>query len=160
MRFPRPKWHIVDLLFTLALFGVFAVSSLAVTVLGADVYKQTVGASDRNFDVRTSLLYISEKVRQNDTAGAVTLGELGQKTALVLEQTVGGETYQTWIYCYDGSLRELFVKKGTAFSPEDGQPLTELADFTASRAGDGLYAIAVMDNDGRMADLYISPRCA
>jgi hypothetical protein len=78
----------------------------------------------------------------------------------VLEQTVGGETYQTWIYCYDGSLRELFVKKGTAFSPEDGQPLTELADFTASRAGDGLYAIAVMDNDGRMADLYISPRCA
>ena len=38
----QEKHFIVDILFVLALFGVFAVSALALVTIGADVYQHTV----------------------------------------------------------------------------------------------------------------------
>ena len=37
----QEKHFIVDILFVLALFGVFAVSALALVTIGADVYQHT-----------------------------------------------------------------------------------------------------------------------
>ena len=53
--FGAQKGHVVDFLFTLALFCVFAASALMVVVIGANVYRQTVRGMDSNYDSRTSL---------------------------------------------------------------------------------------------------------
>ena len=60
--FGAQKGHVVDFLFTLALFCVFAASALMVVVIGANVYRQTVRGMDSNYDSRTSLTYLTEKV--------------------------------------------------------------------------------------------------
>ena len=105
--FGAQKGHVVDFLFTLALFCVFAASALMVVVIGANVYRQTVRGMDSNYDSRTSLTYLTEKVRQNDAANAVTIRSVGDSPALVLSQQAGERIYETWIYVYDGYLREL-----------------------------------------------------
>ncbi|MEM1483344.1 DUF4860 domain-containing protein [Oscillospiraceae bacterium PP1C4] len=155
----KSRGHMVDLLFTLALFCVFAVSSLLVVIIGANVYKGTVKSMSRNFNIRTSLSYVSEKVRQNDTAGAVYLDHLDGETALVLEQNYNGADYQTWIYHYDGSLMELFTQKGNEVSPSDGQPIMEIPNFTIERQGENLYQLSITDEEGKKVKLTVSPRC-
>lgn len=156
----KPKGHMVDLLFTLALFCVFAASSLLVVLVGADVYKDTAKGMNENFDVRTSLSYVCEKVRQNDTAGAVRLDSLGSVPALVLTQTYDGAAYETWIYQYNGSLTELFAQKGTEIDPSGGQQIMEIPSFTMERMNDHLYRFSITDEDGRTVSQMVSPRCA
>lgn len=140
----------VDVLFTLALFGVFAASSLTVVLIGADVYKSTVDGMDRNFGTHTSLTYVASKVRQHDTAGSVYIGQLQGLDAVVLEQNVGGETYQTWIYHYDGYLRELFAAEGAAESLPlgSGQAVVEIDRFQIEDAGDGLIRLTAARAQG------------
>lgn len=70
----QPRRHVIDLLFTLALFCVFAASALLVVLIGADVYESSARGMDRNFDLQTSLHYVAAKVRQCDAAGAVRAG--------------------------------------------------------------------------------------
>lgn len=133
--FGAQKGHVVDFLFTLALFCVFAASALMVVVIGANVYRQTVRGMDSNYDSRTSLTYLTEKVRQNDAANAVTIRSVGDSPALVLSQQAGERTYETWIYVYDGYLREVFVAQGVQVKPTDGQPIKEQQSFLAEKEG-------------------------
>lgn len=72
----QEKHYIVDILFVLALFGVFAVSALALVTIGADVYQHTVEDMGVNYESRTAVSYIMEKVRQNDTADSIFLTDL------------------------------------------------------------------------------------
>ena len=50
--------HMVDILFVIALFCVFALSALMLVIIGSNVYKKTVTNMDNNFDSRTSFSYI------------------------------------------------------------------------------------------------------
>ena len=68
--------HSTDILFVLVLFLVFTSSALAVILLGARVYQSTSSRMESNYNVRTALAYVSEKIRQNDESGAVSLCEL------------------------------------------------------------------------------------
>ena len=54
----QEKHFIVDILFVLALFGVFAVSALALVTIGADVYQHTVEDMGVNYESRTAVSYI------------------------------------------------------------------------------------------------------
>lgn len=69
-----PAAHLIDLLFPLALFCAFAVTSLLVVVVGADVYRRTTDEMDRNFALRTPLAYLSQAVHRTDLAGGISIG--------------------------------------------------------------------------------------
>ena len=63
MKSTRRDKSIVDMLFLLALFGVFLISALFIVLFGANIYKKTVNDMDANFSARTSVSYITEKIR-------------------------------------------------------------------------------------------------
>ena len=65
----------IDFLFPVALFFVFALSALTVILLAARIYQSTTESSSLNYTARTSLSYINEKIHQNDCDGAVYLDE-------------------------------------------------------------------------------------
>lgn len=153
----RQNSHIVDLLFTLALLCVFAASSLLIVMIGANVYQGTVRGMDRNYDMRTSLSYVSEKLRQNDVAGGVYVAELEGSNALVLVHDFGGTVYETWIYSYDGELRELLVKQGTA-TRDAGRKIMDLSDFHAE-LDNGRVTVSVTASDGVTASVTQLLRC-
>lgn len=153
----QPRRHVIDLLFTLALFCVFAASALLVVLIGADVYESSARGMDRNFDLQTSLHYVAAKVRQCDAAGAVHAGELGGAPALIIEQEFGGEVYRTYLYAWEGSLCELFTVMDDP-SPVDGTPITKVPAFEVEQVNPRLLRVSCPDADGRDAQLYLSLR--
>ena len=98
MPIKQEKRHIVDILFVLALFGVFAFSALILVILGADVYKSTVSSMSQNFESRTACSYITEKIRQNDVYDSVYIDDFEGTKALVFTQDIYGSQYGTYIY--------------------------------------------------------------
>lgn len=160
MKTLREQSHMVDLLFTLALFCVFAASSLIIVIIGADVYGRTAQGLDKNFNLNTALCYVTEKIRQNDTTGAVRLGELEGREALVLDTTVDGQTYYTYIYFHDGALREIYTAKENHVSVDDGQSIVELSDFEIRRRAADLFRFSAVSEDGMRAETVVALRSA
>ena len=121
MRFQTKQKHMIDFLFPVALFFVFALSALTVILLAARIYQSTTESSSLNYTARTSLSYINEKIHQNDCDGAVYLDEFDGCQALVMEQAHNNERYYTYIYIYGQELKELFINclLYTSPSPRD-----------------------------------------
>ena len=155
----REKSHTIDLLFTLALFCVFAASALLVVLLGAKVYKQTVADMTQNYNTRTSISYLAEKIRQNDIVGGVKVSDVEGNDALVLEQKVGKSTYQTFIYSSDGMLREVMVVSGSKIKASDGQPIMELKSLSVKRDEQGMISLLATDPEGKTSTLSMALRC-
>lgn len=151
--------HIIDIVFTLALLFVFAASALLVVLIGANVYKSTASSMNENFDMRTSITYISTKMHQNDTAGGVFVAKLDDVDALVLEQSFDEQVYQTWIYHYNGELREIFTEKGNTMHVSDGQAIMSVPVLKIEQTDDGMLKFTAVDSGGNQTSLVMSTRC-
>ncbi len=155
----RQQSHVVDVLFSLALFCVLTATALLVVVLGANVYKQTVAGMTQNYNTRTSISYLAEKIRQNDAAGCIAIGEVDGADALILEQKAEQSDYQTWIYSSGGKLCEVMVAGGTNVKAADGQPIMDLADLKIDWDAQGMLQLTATDIDGAVTTLKLSIRC-
>ena len=153
----KQKNHVVDLLFSLALFCVFAASALIIVIMGADVYQKSVNDMNRNSTIRTSLSYLSEKIHQNDAENGIRIDQLNDRPSLVLTQNLNGETYETWIYAYDGMLCEIMTDLENGFTPEEGQPILEIGSFSLEQNGSRII-LTVSDTQGNTSSLSVSPR--
>ena len=131
----QEKHYIVDILFILALFGVFAVSALDLVTIGADVYQHTVEDMGVNYESRTAVSYIMEKVRK---------------------------TYCTYLYLYDGHLKELFMREGASLGGQvlpAGTDIMDLQEFSLSYASDDLIRISLRTASGEDHTFYIHVHC-
>ena len=158
----KEKPHIVDVLFVLALFGVFTLSALVLVILGANIYKQTVSHMTDNYDSRMACSYFAEKIRQNDLASSVELGELYDTEALVFSQEINGETYATYLYYHEGYLKELFMKKGSNIGDDPlaaGNPSMELEYLDMELISDNLLKIYFTLAPGQEQHVYLSTHC-
>ena len=64
MNIGKQRNHVIDFIFPISLFFVFAVSSLVVILLAANIYRSTTRESIDQDASRTVLSYISEKIHQ------------------------------------------------------------------------------------------------
>ncbi len=161
MNVKQEKKHIVDVLFVLALFVVFTLSALVLVTLGASVYKQTVSYMDENYTARTAYSYLTEKVRQNDLYDSISIGRLEDTSALVLTREINDTVYATYLYLYEGQLRELFMRQGSDIGPNPlsaGQEILALNAWDLEMAGDHLLHITLTLEDDSEKELYISLR--
>lgn len=109
MKRRNEKKHVIDFLFPLAVFFVLAASSVAIVVLASGFYSRQVKASSDSYSGRTALAYVTEKMHQNDENGAIADGTFDGENALVIRQCYDEKDYVTYLYAYDGYLRELFT---------------------------------------------------
>lgn len=152
--------HSTDILFVLVLFLVFTSSALAVILLGARVYQSTSSRMESNYNVRTALAYVSEKIRQNDESSAVSLCELDGIPALTLSQKLEDTSYVTYLYFQDGSLKELLTEASREVSAEQGTAIISLKSFSVRETDDGFYFIQAENDQGEALSLLIHPRSA
>ena len=87
--------HIIDILFVIALFCIFALSAIFLISVGADIYGKTVSHMEANFNSRTAFAYVTEKIRQSDQADGISLGEIDGRPALLLSRNLNGTDYIT-----------------------------------------------------------------
>lgn len=133
--------HTLDVLFPLGLLAVYALAAAGAVLLAAGSYRSGLTRAHRDFGCTTALAYVAEKLRSGDEAGTVRVDALEDCPALVLSVNREGGWYDTYIYCYDGSLRELMVKRELTPTPQMGAKLLELEDFRPEWAGDGLLRL-------------------
>ena len=148
MRFRSQNRHVIDFIFPLAVFFVFAASSFAVLVLSANIYNTQTKESNSNYVARTSLAYVNEKIRQNDEG----------RDCLVLAGNSDGIAYTTYIYEYDGSLKELFIRDGVSASLKSGKDIMELESFQMEEIEEGLFRFVFTDKDGRKSSSLVAER--
>ena len=149
----RSYTHHIDGLIALLLFGIFAVCVLAVLLTGADAYRRLTERDQASYDRRVCAQYVATRVRQADTQGGVILGDFEGTPALVLAD---GD-FSTWVYFYDGYIRELYAFELDGLGPEAGDPVMEASGLEFSLE-DGLLTAVVTDTGGERSTIVLSLR--
>lgn len=158
MRFQTRQRHVIDLVFPIALFFVFAASALVVLILAADIYASTTNHFQVNDESRTALAYISEKIRQNDTDGALSIATIEQTDCIALSQDFNGTLCTTYIYEYEGMLKELFIQNGVSISLQNGTDIMELSALSIEELDNQLYQFTATDQTGTKSSIITSER--
>jgi hypothetical protein len=134
----------IQVIFPVLLLCVFSICAIMVVSMGADVYSGTVRKAGSNYTARTSVSYIAEKIHQNDAAGAVSVVKKNGRDMLALRQN----GYSTYIYVYDGSLRELTAESGSGADLSEGTEIMQLSRMELSKKG-SLIDVKCTDSSGR-----------
>ena len=152
----RENQHMIDILFVLSLFCVFAVSSVVIILFGAHIYRSTVSQMDDNYTARTSIAYITEKVRQADEKNAIEIRNENGHQILMMTTMIDDTAYATSLYEYDGWLYELFAHTDIELPLDAGQPIMEIQELTFSQISPRLLSVSFVDGTGDSTSLYIS----
>lgn len=145
----------IDTVFIVCLFMLFAMTSCILILIGAKQYHTTADAMNHNYEVRTVSSYLTEKVHQYDTSTGIAITDFAGGHALALSDTAEEQTYITYIYYYDGALRELFVGEEAVFTPESGQSIIPLDSFDVEPVHAGLIRATYTDTEGFSHTLYL-----
>lgn len=149
---------LLELIVLLSILLLFVGTALAVVMVGASSYKLIGNDMKSNFGVRTPIAYIATKVRQNDRLDAIHVENLEGTSVLVLEETIEGIRYETWIYADQGQMREIYIEKGTPIGLADGMEILEVGGLEVVLDTEGLLQIQVEDLEGRSHEMNMSIR--
>jgi len=151
--------HIIDMVFVICLMFLFIFSALCVITIGAEIYQKNVTSVDDNYSKRTACAYITEKVRQSDENGGISVKKIFDQNALVLQSNEDGILYNTYIYDYEGSLMELFaMDELKSLYPQSGQKILELTEFDVSYVGPNTLSVEVILKDGTEESFLITTK--
>ncbi|MCL2819832.1 MAG: DUF4860 domain-containing protein [Oscillospiraceae bacterium] len=147
------KGRSTDTIFVLIVFSIFAFSVLMVLMLGASVYRNINDISRAEQHEHTAFSYIWTKTKNFDEAGAITVGEFGGVSAILINEKIGETDYRTAIYVSDGWLLELFSEAALDFSPQSGRRIVEIDEMTFNETDLGMIEIVSGNKK-----LLLSPR--
>ncbi len=156
MRFQFKRKHVVDMVFPFALFFVFASSALLVILLAADIYRNTTAMSESNYESRTVLSYMTEKIRQGDENGGVSIGSFDGHDSVIIRQVYGEQIYQTYIYEDEGELRELFLSEGVEAAASDGRKIMEVQNLELEQLEEGMFRISCTAKEGEKLETVVT----
>jgi len=150
------KKHSVNMMFTVMLLGIFALAAVFVAVMGAKVYANSADKMQANFDTRTSIVYLSEKIRTNP-GDNYEVREVNGNTAIVLTEKIGENYFESWIFVANDRLSEVTVTKGDSFLPSAAQQIMDLKSLDA-KIRDGGIELTVVTMAGDVNSTFISGR--
>ncbi|MDR2714122.1 MAG: DUF4860 domain-containing protein [Coriobacteriales bacterium] len=144
----RQKRHSFDLLLVLIIFCVYAAGALFLCVVGANTYKDISAVMQSNYDLRTGVLYLTEKTRQNDVAGAISVQKVGDVDALVLVEQETGLGYETWIFVHEGMLCEELIFSGSKVDLNMLQAIMPMQSMKLTLDENNILSIKLVGADG------------
>jgi hypothetical protein len=143
------KRHSFEFLVLLLVFSLYACGALFLCVRGAEAFRQTSQVMQENYDLRTGVFYLAEKIHQNDAAGAIRIDSANGSDALVLIERVGGQAFETWIFIDGESLSELTISAGESVSVAKPQAIMPMKGMSLKLGPDGLIDVSLTTMDGR-----------
>ena len=153
--------HSMQGVFVFVLLGLFALMSTLMVLLGAQMYRKTVDNASDNNNNRVLSAYVRSMVRALDTYDAVRIEEHEGITAIALYDSIDemGDSTSTWIYLYDGYVRENYVISGIEFDPEDGEQVAPANKFEPVLQG-GLLTVEMANEYDEPSTVNVALRCA
>ena len=162
MNFAKRNKSIVDFLFILALFGAFAITALFVVLFGARVYKTTVSNMNTNYEKRTAMSYITEKIRSHDHTGGIEVsdmsgtGEAGGHSVLKLYQDIKDKRYVTYLFVADGYLKEFTAEETYDFDYGAGTPILAVKEFSVRKESDSMFYFSITDHNDEKTEFFVT----
>ncbi len=144
------------MLFILMLFAVFIISALFIVLFGARIYKRIVADSDINYDSRTSIAYISEKIRQHDKEGAIEVIYYDDSPVLRLLETYSDRKYYTYLYEHEGAIKELTCPAEYDPVYSAGQEILKVTSFDILQEAPGLFRFEITDVKENRISFFVS----
>ena len=87
---------------------------------------------------------------------SISIENINGTNALCLKSAIKDNVYNTYIYYYDGSLREMYIQDGTPFTLNLGQQIVTISGFDMVKTDDGLIIVTISDSFGGTTDMYLS----
>ncbi len=144
-------------LYPTLLFFVFLLCTIFTILIGSRVYENIRARDNASFRADTALAYMTNKVRQNDIAGMISIREDNGYPVLVLANDFDGVFYETWIYQMDGALWELFTQAGSGVDVYGGQRIMDCGpvSFALEEQAQDTALLTISLEDTREASLLL-----
>ena len=151
--------HAISGVFVFLLLGMFALFSTVLVLLCTQAYRNTVDLTAAHRDERIIQSFIRNTLRAEDADNAIGTANINGMDALTIVSDFDGDIYVRYLYCYEGTLRDLFIGEEEIFHPEFGTEVCPAASFTADTQ-DGLVMVEMTDPNGQSYSFTIAQRCA
>lgn len=137
------------------LYLIIVILSVMIISLGKNIYDNINEDRNTNYELRVSLSYIANKIRQSDKKGAVEIRELHGENAVAINEVFDEEKYKTWIYFYDGAIYEMFADEDSTFELADGMKVVKADFLKIEKVKDSMYKFTAVSKE-ESAELYLS----
>lgn len=134
--FDRRKTRVASF-FLIILFLFFSLANSFVIISGAKIYYNNSKKINELFNIRSCSAYLTQKIDEYDYENGIKISQLYDSsgtttTALALCSRDTSPSYITYIYVYNGYLRELVITENSVFSLDAGQKIAIAKDFKIS----------------------------
>ena len=150
----QKKKHFIDILFIILLIGIFALSSVMLTILGVKAYRSSA-ADDFAESTNTAALFFAQKIRQCEDKSTIKTEKLRDTRALTMETDSEKGAIKTWLFVYDGYLRELTSINSMSASPEFGQQILPMKAVDFIIKSNGLLQVTLTEKDNSTSDIKL-----
>ena len=146
------------------LFAFFAITVMAVLLLGAKLYREQTQRDLIGYNNRTVSQYITTRIHQSDKYNSYFVGDFNDKApkssgnAFFFTETISGEEYYTCIYCNDGDLYELFASTKDSPGAEAGEPILQVKSVHFTN-DNGNITVKITHSDNSVQTIVINLRC-
>ena len=144
---------LIPVLFVLTLFLLLATLSISVIIAGSSVYEKISENMDNNYDRRVTFSYLATKIRQNDIGGNIYVEHKDGVPMIAIKEFYDDEEYVTYIYYYEGAIREVFLDMVSAkeFDFDWGDEIIKAEGFEFSFSDDHeKIEMSLTDTDGNI----------
>ena len=145
-------------IFPILLFLVFTLSALGIVLASVQIYQRILKQSEDNYNTETAVAYMTEKYRNHDEKGRITVEPFMGHDAVLIRENIKEVPYVTYIYAYDGYMRELFIEEAELDKcvEDSGNRILEMQDFKAEKISDRLVHLKFTDPNGGSTEAYLS----
>ena len=141
---------ITDLL-ALLVFGVFALCVAIVLLMGARTYHALTERGTESYDHRTGVRYMTTRFQQSES---MCVEDFCGLSAMTIREEIGGKTYLTRVYYYEGSIRELYAAENAEVTPKDGEIILGASGLSFFREAQ-LLTVDITFRDGNTERLLL-----
>ena len=156
IRLTRNKQHTLYAPFIYVLFSFFTIISFFVIIIGAEQFHLIASELTDNYKKHIISSYLTEKINQHDVTDSISICDLNGIPALELTQIMNGEKNSTYIYTYDGYLRELTTYDLVQASPKLGKKIAKADTLQIDSYSNHLYCITITYTNRISDSFYIS----
>jgi len=133
----------IQFIFIMFLFLIIVVLSVMIINLGKEIYSNINKDRANNYEIRVSLSYITNKIRQADKENSIKIRDFNGNSAIVIKETYDGLNYENWIYYDDNNIYEILVDEGESFNISDGTKVLKADNFSILKMTDNLFEVSV-----------------
>lgn len=153
----KNKGHSTDIFFVLCIFLIFAVVLSSLLIIGIKTYEGIHAETEQNYELRTGILYIENKIHSCNEEGKIETERFGDSDAIILSETDDfGNEYVTRLYCYNGSLMELYTEKDNILDPVAGNEIADMEYMNIDNSDDDILKITVKNANGKERTIAVS----